>query len=131
MCLTRRHGVSFPTKFASNRSLIMKIKNTILLTVVASAVCSGAAMADSVNVKHGDLNLSSPADAKVLYQRIVAAANQLCPEYGYNSVIVERNQHAAAKACREAAIAGAVRSVPSTALASIHSSHISNAVDVD
>ncbi len=109
----------------------MNIKKIILLTAVTGAFYSGAAMADSINVKHGDLNLSSPTDAKVLYQRIVAAANQICPEYGNGSYIVERNQHEEAKACRKAAIDGAVRSVPSTVLAAVHATHVENAVDVD
>ncbi len=106
----------------------MNIKRIIALAAVAGALCSGAAMADSVKVQHADLNLSSPADAKILYRRIVSAADLVCPENGSASPLLEKREHDKAKACRSAAIADAVASVQNPTLAAVHASYVRNLV---
>jgi len=67
----------------------------------------------SVVVKYGDLNLGSPAGAKLLLKRIEAAANAAC---GGQPDIRELDKLANFKACRSSAVTRAVRAVNSPML---------------
>lgn len=62
-------------------------------------------------VKFDDLNISTPAGAKVLYGRIQAAAHEVCP-LGMYSLEMEQAQ----RTCLKQAIDNAVKGVNSTAL---------------
>jgi UrcA family protein len=73
----------------------------------------------SVVVKYGDLDLSTSAGARTLYQRISAAARMVCP---YENAR-ELGLKAKGRECREAAIARAVSSVHNTELALIQAQH--------
>jgi len=65
------------------------IATAIFGALAASFSAVSAADASSkpinVNVKFADLNLSSPAGARVLYERIRAAAENACSYYWFNS----------------------------------------------
>ncbi|HEY2676406.1 MAG TPA: UrcA family protein [Steroidobacteraceae bacterium] len=63
-------------------------------------------------VSYADLDISKPAGAKVLYNRIVKAAYAVCPNYGS---LIENFQ------CINKAIAGAVKQVDSPALSALRS----------
>ena len=62
-------------------------------------------------VKFGDLNITTPAGAKVLYGRIQAAAHDVCP-LGMYSLQMEQAQ----RACIKQAVDNAVKGVNSPAL---------------
>jgi UrcA family protein len=79
--------------------------------------------APSVRVRYDDLNLSSVAGTNALYQRIVKAARDVCPD-AYSSR--DMDTRVASERCQAAAIAKAVRDVNSPQLAAIHASHVSH-----
>jgi UrcA family protein len=80
------------------------------------AVTAGAAESlPSKTVRYSDLDISKPEGAKVLYQRIRAAARDVCDlSIGGDAVL-----RVAAKACVDTAIDNAVRKVDSPALTSL------------
>jgi UrcA family protein len=86
------------------------------------AVGSAHAAADSpaLKVRYSDLNLSTEQGSLVLYGRIVAAAHQVCAVDDIRDLKAVR----AANACREQAIAQAVRDVNSPMLASVYAARL-------
>jgi UrcA family protein len=66
-------------------------------------------------VKFADLNIASPSGAKVLYQRIEAAANEVCADDAAHTIQLMVDQ----RACIKKAIDNAVRSVNSVALSEL------------
>ncbi len=72
-----------------------------LLTLTITAAHAGDATSPSVSVAFGDLNLSHPADAKILAGRLQAAAVQVCQDAanGQHGVAA---QHAIRECVREA-----------------------------
>ena len=106
----------------------VKSKITVLAGAgIMSLLAGGATMADSLKISYADLNVDSHAGAEALYQRIVAAASQLCPQYVLDSRGNELSDYAGAKACRQAAIADAVKSVRSPAFAAVLAGHTGHA----
>jgi UrcA family protein len=99
-----------------------------LAVFAASAVTTVAPAASpndeapSVRVRYDDLNLSTVTGTNALYQRIVKAARQVCPD-SYSSR--DLDTRVASDHCQAAAIAKAVRDVNSPRLAAIHASHTS------
>jgi len=85
------------------------------LGAIGSAHAAGAD-ASALTVRYSDLNLSTQQGARVLYGRIVAAANRVCA--GGN--MLDLDAMATARVCREEAIAKAVRDVNSPMLTSVH-----------
>lgn len=91
--------------------------NTVALLAVASLgvtlLASGAHAAEAtvaapvVRVSYVDLNLGTQAGAKVLYQRIRAAAERVCGDAESRQLEVA----AAAKACMDQAIVTSIRAV--------------------
>jgi UrcA family protein len=77
--------------------------------------------APSVAVRYDDLNLSTTDGVNKLYQRISAAARQVCPD------VYSRDPHVsmAAQHCQAAAVAKAVNEVHSSSLAMLHASRVS------
>jgi UrcA family protein len=67
----------------------------------------------SVSVKYGDLDIGSPAGARVLLERIETAANTAC---GAAPDIRQLHQWASFEACRGSAVARAVAAVDSPML---------------
>jgi len=105
-----------------------RLRTAMALTALAACTAIGAvgsahaATADvpALKVRYADLNLSTEQGSLALYGRIVAAAHQVC------AVDDIRDLHAvnAAKACREEAIAQAVRDVNSPMLASVYAERL-------
>ena len=69
----------------------------------------------SERVSYADLDISKPAGAKVLYRRIVAAANRVCSVNGYTYKLTENG----ARECTNHAIDKAVEDVGSPALSAM------------
>jgi UrcA family protein len=84
-----------------------------------SAAATPAADAPSVVVHYADLNLATEQGARVLYRRIAIAAWNVCPDAGNRDLqaLAER------RACREQAIARAVRDVGTPLLAAVYADH--------
>ena len=91
-----------------------------LLGSAFSSTAADAATADpwGVIVSYADLNLSRPADARVLYQRLRGAAARVCVEVP----TYELARSAAYRRCFQAALDRAVADVHSPALSAIHDS---------
>lgn len=103
-------------------------QNAILLSVAFLTVAAFAPAAhadetsvgaDSRAVHYSDLNLNTAAGAKVLYQRIRSAAEQVCGDVGSRQMEVA----AAAKACVDSAVVSSVRRVNSAQLTRTASTH--------
>jgi UrcA family protein len=95
---------------------------TVLFGGVASGFAVLPAVADSSDVpqftvKFGDLNISSPQGAAVLYRRIRAAAEKVCSPYDRSGL--EFKMHL--NACIDKAILGAVTRVNNSALTAVYS----------
>ena len=69
----------------------------------------------SRKVSYADLDISKPAGAKVLYNRIVAAAHQVCELKGYKDLDTMRR----VDKCTDHAIDNAVKEVGSPALSAL------------
>jgi len=88
------------------------------LIAAGAAAANAAEPVRSVSVAYGDLNLASEQGNNTLYDRIVAAAREVC---GAGSVDIRDLQVLADKrACETHAIAHAVEQVPSAKPADIH-----------
>ena len=87
------------------------------------AVCTAADSTDVLRtiVKYEDLNVSSPQGALALYNRIQAAANQVCQPYTFD----RRDLGALERfnACVHKSIADAVTTVNQPALLVVYRSH--------
>jgi len=82
----------------------------------AAHAATDAADAPALTVRYADLNLDTQQGSLALYGRIVAAAQQVCAAED----IRDLHAVAAARLCREQAIARAVRDVHSPMLASLY-----------
>jgi UrcA family protein len=92
------------------------------VAVSAAGSARAAAVSDvpTVKVRYADLNLATEQGSLALYDRIVAAAQQVCaPEDIRNLQAV-----ATARSCRQQAIALAVRDVHSPRLASVYAARV-------
>ena len=74
----------------------------------------------SVTVRYGDLNLATEAGAHKLYQRLSAAAQEVCPSEDQRSLAL----FAYNRTCRANAIARAVHQINSPQLAALHAEHV-------
>jgi UrcA family protein len=100
------------------------LRTAVTFTVLGICTAIGAigsahgasADASALTIRYSDLNLSTQQGARVLYGRIVAAANRVCA--GGN--MLDLDAMATARVCREEAIAKAVRDVNSPMLAAVH-----------
>jgi UrcA family protein len=91
-----------------------------LACALISANVSAAPAAEggrSVTVSYGDLNISSPAGATVLYGRIKRAAGLVC---GTGPNPAEMGRHLIWRACVDGAVADAVATVGSPRLTALH-----------
>ena len=92
-----------------------------LCGVIASSFAALPAASDSfapltVRVKFGDLDVSRPQDAAVLYGRIRAAAERVCSPYGASGLAAKTHLDA----CINEAISNAVTTVDAPALSRVH-----------
>jgi UrcA family protein len=103
---------------------ISRLRITIaagLLGALACGLTAMPALADSgdapqVTVKYGDLNVSSPQGAAVLYARIRNAAKSVCPTIDDRRLAEMANRDA----CIDKAISGAVIKVNNAALSALY-----------
>jgi len=89
------------------------------VTLSASLLAAARAAEDPLPmrvVSYADLNISTSAGAKVLYQRIKSAAQQVCPGDNFHDIEVWQ-----ARECIQKSIDAAVKSVHSPALTALHS----------
>jgi len=101
-----------------------RLRTAVAFTVLATGAAIGAAGsasaasadAPALTVRYADLNLSTEQGALALYGRIVAAANRVCVAGN----MLDPDSMATARACREEAIARAVRDVNRPTLASVY-----------
>jgi UrcA family protein len=104
-----------------NRTMRTKLYTAIYCTLGTAALCAASASVQaaedvpSKTVKFSDLNIASPAGAKVLYGRIRAAAQDVCRDSSGGDPI----QRLAVNACVQKAIDKAVKDVNSPALTSL------------
>jgi len=101
---------------ASNPSTICAAALILCGALIASTLPTTARASDdgvpTRKVSYADLDVSRPAGAKVLYNRIVKAAYEVCPDSG-----VYRQQFD----CVNQAISGAIKQVDSPALSALRS----------
>jgi UrcA family protein len=105
-----------------------RLRTAVAFTVLAACTAMGAvgsahaATADSpaLKVRYSDLNLSTEQGSLALYERIRVAAYQVCAI----DDVRDLRAFVAAKACREQAIAQAVRDVNSPMLASVYAERL-------
>ena len=88
-----------------------------LLTVAQATALQSGAVAPSRKVSYGDLNLTTPEGAGILYQRIRGAARSVCGDQG--RTLFEQSQWTS---CVSDAISRAVAEVDNPGLTSIHGS---------
>jgi UrcA family protein len=84
--------------------------------VLAAAQAPAAERYGDFKVTYADLDISTPAGAEKLYERIRSAAAQVCPQVDF----METQRHAAAVRCENAAVAQAVNSIASPQLAAVY-----------
>jgi UrcA family protein len=100
------------------------IATAIFSALAASfaAVCTAADSSDtrSQTVKYGDLNVSNPEGAAALYQRIAAAANNVCRSFELDSRYIGSQR--GLNACVHKAIADAVTKVGRPELFTVYNS---------
>jgi UrcA family protein len=94
----------------------------VLCGVIASSLAALPAASDSfapltVRVKFGDLDISRPQDAAVLYGRIRAAAEKVCSPYETSGLAGKTHLDA----CINEAISKAVNTVDAPALSRVYS----------
>lgn len=88
------------------------------LGTAISQAADGAASQEfrTIVVQYEDLNIANPKGMQLLYQRIVAAANQVCDSGDHRSVqAFARDRH-----CKELSIAHAVEAVNRPELTALH-----------
>jgi len=93
---------------------------TLLAGTAQAAPLKDTAVGDipSVIVRYDDLNLATYEGSLALYNRIIAAASEVCPKEGSH----EPTRYHLAQSCQDQAIERAVRKLHNPQLAAIHAS---------
>ena len=111
--------------FKSSRAGLALLLLGGLAGVMAAGV-AGAATSDndlpSVVVKYSDLALATDSGVNQLYRRIMSAARQVCPDAPIRDLGMQRQ----VEACRNQAVAKAVRQIDNSRLAALHATHTKN-----
>jgi UrcA family protein len=98
----------------------------LLLGGLAGVMAAGAATSyddpPSVVVKYSDLALATDSGVNQLYRRIMSAARQVCPDSSIRDLGMQRQ----VEACRNQAVAKAVRQIDNSRLAALHATHTKN-----
>jgi UrcA family protein len=102
------------TRFLTTPVLCLAAAAT--LTCAAPVLAQTSDTAPSVAVKYRDLNIGSPAGARILLERIEAAASTAC---GGAPDIRQLDRWASFEACRKSAVARAVVAVDSPMLTAV------------
>jgi len=107
----------------SNRSALSRVAMLAACLLAGSLGVAHAAAplddAPAIVVSYSDLDLTSSAGVKTLYNRIEFAARQVCPFDGD----MQLQRIAFARACRDAAVERAVAQVHSGQLAALSAGH--------
>ncbi len=112
-----------------NKLTAAKLCQTVLAAgTLIVALSTGARAADvpQAHVKYADLDLSSAAGAKVLYQRIRVAASLVCGNPDQRDLA----RFEQAKTCADKAIAGAVTAVGNDTLTDLYQAKTHNVTGV-
>ncbi len=101
----------------------------LALGTLTGALCLGAANAQVANgevpsivVKYSEQSLATDQGVNELYRRIVRAAAKVCPETSMKNLSAQ----AKAEACRDQAVARAVRQIDNSQLAALYAAHSKN-----
>jgi len=108
-----------------NKFTTTKLCQTVLAggtLIVALSTGARAADVPQAHVKYADLDLSSPAGAAVLYQRIRVAASRVCGNPDHRDLA----RFGQAKTCTDKAIAGAVTAVGNDTLTDLYQTKTHN-----
>lgn len=106
----------------------MNAIRTVSIVVAGSLLAGAAAMASAASpqnaaptavVRYNDLDLSTEQGAKVLYLRILGAAERVCPDANNRDLAAMHER----ETCRHDAISSAVQAVSSPRLAALASTH--------
>jgi len=105
----------------TNTKGFRRLSAAALCGVIASSFAAVPAVSDSfapltVRVKFGDLDLSRPRDAAVLYGRIRTAAEKVCSPYEASGLAAKMHLNS----CIREAVSKAVTTVDAPALSLIH-----------
>ena len=92
---------------------VLCLAAAVTLSCAAPVLAQTSDTVPSVSVKYGDLNIGSPAGARVLLERIEAAADTAC---GGAPDIRQLKQLGSFEACRRSAVTRAVVAVDSPML---------------
>jgi UrcA family protein len=107
-----------------SKRLLFSLAASSALTLFAVAPATAAHAADpsvvAKTVRFKDLDIATARGAEMLYDRIVAAARDVCREETY----------AQTRGCRMRAVADAVEGVGSALLSSVHRSMTANVEEV-
>jgi UrcA family protein len=101
--------------------IIIGAVSALMLNIASIALASAAANnTRSIMVSYGELDISRPVGAQVLYQRIVRAATAVCDDFTqpYNEMRTRKST------CFKDAVANAVAKVNSEQLFAIHRAHM-------
>jgi UrcA family protein len=106
---------------------IALIAFAVLIAIVAIAPVSFAqgvtthVDTPTITVHYTDLNLATPEGSRVLYKRLVTAAEKVCPPVGY---VTELRQNRDAQRCIAATVEQAVKQVKSPQFAQVAASEM-------
>jgi len=89
-------------------------------SALAQPVGDASADAPRITLRYAASSLDSAAGTEALYRRIVAAAEQVCPDTGGDPL----HFNAAVRACRAQAVARAVQGIGNPRLAALHEAHL-------
>jgi UrcA family protein len=96
------------------------------LAGVMAAGAAGAATFDndppSVVVKYSDVALATDSGVNQLYRRITSAAKQVCPDSSVRDLGMQRQ----VEACRNLAVARAIRRIDNSRLAALYATRTKN-----
>ncbi len=105
----------------TSRTAVMGVVTALMLGIASTAFASSAAGSTrSIAVSYGELDLSRPAGAQVLYQRIERAALTVCNNFSEPF----SEMHTKASACYQNAVANAVAYVNSPQVFAIYQAHL-------
>src|SRR5262245_40641575 len=107
-CIATTSAFANATSPAAPQPATDSIQRHLFEHAFAASTAQAAAGAPSVVVKFGDLDLSRPEEAAMLYSRLRHAARTVCPA---SNTLRDLNRLEIARACYNDALARAVHSV--------------------
>jgi UrcA family protein len=110
----------------SPRGIMRAVFAAIVAATVSIPVSFAQTAADkrgirSVTVQYSDLNLATPEGSRILYHRLVDAAERVCPQVGRRA---DLRLYPAAQSCINAAVQDAVKQIRNPQLAQMAASRV-------